>query len=130
VLEGEFPTIEGDEVMLRQAFSNLLRNALEACAAALVAPHVRIEGQVDRAQRQARIAISDNGPGIDRAIRDRIFRPFVTSKGHGTGLGLALVQKIVVTHNGRISASRGAEGGACFQVILPLPGPADSTSVT
>jgi len=122
-LEGEFPIVDGDEVLLRQVFQNLLRNALEACAAgpSPVPPRIVIEGQVDYAQRQARIAVNDNGPGIDPAARERIFRPFVTSKGDGTGLGLALVQKIIVTHNGRITAGAAPGGGASLQIVLPLP---------
>ena len=118
-IRGDFPTVDGDEVLLRQAFSNLLRNAIEACNGASVVPRVLIEGQ--REASIVRISVNDNGPGIPVAERDRIFRPFFTTKGKGTGLGLALVQKIVVTHNGRISAETGPAGGASLQVILPLP---------
>ena len=50
-----------------------------------------------------------------------MFRPFVTTKGRGTGLGLALVQKIIVTHNGRIQVSSASAGGASFQIVLPIP---------
>ena len=117
---GEFPTIEGDEVLLRQAFSNLVRNAVEACVGAGVAPAVAIDGQVDGDPRAVRITIRDNGPGIEPAERERIFRPFFTTKGRGTGLGLALVQKIVVTHNGRIIVGTAPGGGASMQVVLPL----------
>jgi signal transduction histidine kinase len=65
------------------------------------------------------VAVNDNGPGIAPALRERIFRPFFTSKRNGTGLGLALVQKIVVFHNGRIIAGVAPEGGASLQVTLP-----------
>ena len=58
----------GDEVLLRQAFSNLCRNALEACTEAAVVPRVTIESVPDRAQRLARIAVIDNGPGVDPAV--------------------------------------------------------------
>ena len=120
VVRGSFPTIEGDDVLLRQAFSNLMRNALEACVAAGKAPSIAIEGIVNGEQGAARIAVLDNGPGIDPASRERIFRPFFTTKKQGTGLGLALVQKIVVTHNGRISVGTSPAGGASFQISLPL----------
>jgi PAS domain S-box-containing protein len=117
-IRGEFPEIEGDDVLLRQAFSNLLRNAVEACAGAAITPHVSIEGRVETGH--VRVSVDDNGPGIPLSERERIFRPFFTTKGRGTGLGLALVQKIIVTHNGRIHVTTSPSGGASLQVILPL----------
>jgi signal transduction histidine kinase len=120
-VRGEFGDVPGDEVLLRQAFSNLCRNALEACTEHGVAPAIVIEGSVDRIQRLARVSVTDNGPGVDPAAGDRIFRPFFTTKRTGTGLGLALVQKIVVSHNGRVIVRPGAEGGARFEVALPIP---------
>jgi PAS domain S-box-containing protein len=119
-VRGEFGRVEGDEVLLRQAFSNLCRNAIEACIDAKVPPQVVIEGAPDPAQEQLRITVSDNGPGLAASVAPRMFRPFFTTKPHGTGLGLALVQKIVVTHNGRVSATNGDRGGARLMVILPL----------
>jgi PAS domain S-box-containing protein len=119
---GDFGTVEGDEVLLRQAFSNLLRNALEACSGASVMPMVTIESETDEVHRLSRISVQDNGPGIPPASRDRVFQPFFTSKRNGTGLGLALVQKIIVFHNGRINIDRAASGGASFQITLPRAG--------
>jgi signal transduction histidine kinase len=120
VVSGQFGQVDADDVLLRQAFSNLLRNAIEACQPSGVSPQVRVEGMLDPAQHQARVSVHDNGPGLDANARDRIFKPFFTTKKTGTGLGLALVQKIVVTHNGRITAGSSPSGGACFQVTLPL----------
>jgi signal transduction histidine kinase len=117
---GQFPHIDGDEVMLRQALSNLIRNAIEACVAASVVPRIDISGEVDLSQRLARLTLSDNGPGVDESLREKIFRPFFTTKSTGTGLGLALVQKIIVSHNGRITVGEGPSGGARFQIFLPL----------
>jgi PAS domain S-box-containing protein len=119
-VRGEFPPVLGDEVLLRQAFSNLCRNALEACTEAGVVPHVTVEGSVDRAQRVVRVAVIDNGPGVDPAVASRIFMPFVTTRARGTGLGLALVQKIVVTHNGRVTVQPEPGGGTRFLVSLPM----------
>jgi signal transduction histidine kinase len=124
MVEGEFGDVEADDVLLRQAVSNLVRNAVEACSAAGRAPRIVLSGRVDRDQRLARLSVSDNGPGIDPAVRDRIFRPFFTTRRDGTGLGLALVQKIVVTHNGRVAAGTSREGGASFEIVLPLAGSA------
>jgi two-component system, NtrC family, sensor histidine kinase PilS len=125
-VRGEFPVLEGDDVLLRQAFSNLVRNAVEACIGASKAPDVVIDGHIEG--DHVRISVDDNGPGIDASDRERIFTPFVTTKGRGTGLGLALVQKIIVTHNGRVLVASSPQGGASLQVILPLARPSDSLS--
>jgi signal transduction histidine kinase len=119
-VRGEFGSLEGDEVLLRQAFSNLLRNAFEACTGASLAPVVVIQSEVDQTQQMMRIVVDDNGPGIQPAQRDQVFRPFFTSKRNGTGLGLALVQKIIVFHNGRIAVGTSPLGGASLQVSLPI----------
>ena len=120
VLRGEFGFVEGDEVLLRQAFSNLLRNALDACITAAAAPAIVIQSEIDAPQKTLRIAFNDNGGGIPVDLRERVFRPFVTSKRNGTGLGLALVQKIIVFHNGRIVAGSSPSGGASMQISLPM----------
>jgi len=121
-VSGEFGELEGDEVLLRQAFSNLLRNAVEASIGGAQPPRILIHSEVDRALRVSRISVSDNGPGIAPALRERVFRPFFTSKRSGTGLGLALVQKIIVFHNGRVTIGTSALGGASLNITLPLAG--------
>ena len=118
-MRGEFGEVEGDDVLLRQALSNLCRNALEACSEAGVVPHIVVEGARDSKQGTVRIAVSDNGPGIDPAVASRMFHPFFTTKARGTGLGLALVQKIIVTHNGRVAVDT-SHPGARIVVTLPL----------
>jgi two-component system sensor histidine kinase HydH len=124
-VRGQFGALEGDDVLLRQAFSNLLRNAVEACAGASVVPIVVVESVVDPARGISRIAVNDSGPGIAPEARDRLFRPFFTTKRTGTGLGLALVQKIIVFHNGRIIVGTSSGGGASFQITLPLASSSD-----
>jgi len=121
-VRGDFGVVDRDEVLLRQAFSNLLRNALEACITARATPDIAILAETDVAQKLQRIAVSDNGGGIPVQLRERIFRPFFTSKRNGTGLGLALVQKIIVFHNGRIVAAASSSGGASLQITLPITG--------
>ena len=125
IVRGEFGRVEGDEVLLRQALSNLCRNAFEACDQARIVPRIVVEGHRDRVHGVQRISVSDNGPGVPDSAVDRVFRPFFTTKAQGTGLGLALVQKIVVTHNGKVTLTTDEGGGARFVVTLP----ASETSV-
>jgi signal transduction histidine kinase len=119
-VRGEFGQIQGDEVLLRQVFANLVRNAAEACQGARIIPLIEIEGSVDRKRGTCRVSVRDNGPGIPQSARERVFQPFFTTRSRGTGLGLAIVQKIVVTHNGRVTAGTSRLGGASIEMVFPL----------
>lgn len=119
-LTGEFAEIDGDEVLLRQVFGNLLRNAAEACEAVGRTPAIVVDGSVDRVHRTCRVSVEDNGPGIPPAQREKVFRPFFTSRSRGTGLGLAIVQKIVLTHQGRVTIGTGRAGGAAVELTFRL----------
>ena len=121
--EGEFEEAGGDEGLLRQALLNLARNAAEACALSKGGGFVTVRGEVahgDGAGSQ-RISIADNGPGIPMNVLPKLFRPFFTTKAKGTGLGLAVVQKVIVQHGGQVEVRNRPEGGAEFIVTLPLP---------
>lgn len=115
---GEFCVIDCDEVLLRQAFANLLRNGGEAAHEAGRVPALVIHGDIDPARGVCRVFVDDNGPGIPADVREKVFRPFFTTRSRGTGLGLAIVQKIVLTHNGKISIGESPLGGARFQLSL------------
>ena len=117
---GDFADVQGDEVLLRQMFDNLVRNAAEACDATGRRPEILIRGDVDLTRSLCRVAVDDNGPGISESDRERVFQPFFTTRSRGTGLGLAVVQKIVVTHNGRVTVGTSAAGGASIQVVFPV----------
>lgn len=117
---GEFEEINGDEVLLRQVFTNLFRNAAEACEAAGRTPAIVVDGTVDRSHRTCRVSVEDNGPGIPASDRDKVFRPFFTSRSRGTGLGLSIVQKIVLTHQGRVVIGTGKAGGASIELTFRL----------
>ena len=118
-LSGSYGRIDGDEVMLRQLFVNLIRNAVEACQLAGIAPAIAIEGTVDQTARMAHVSVTDNGPGIPEAHRARIFHPFFTTRSRGSGLGLSIVQKIALLHNGTVSVGAAAGGGAQINVVSP-----------
>jgi signal transduction histidine kinase len=105
-----------DPRKLERALYNLLLNACEA------APTVGGIVEVTAAEVGGSITISvaDNGPGIAESIRSRLFHPFVShGKENGTGLGLAVVQKIVQDHGGEIVVERTAQGRTVFRIVLP-----------
>src|SRR6267143_274910 len=121
--EGTFGDTGGDEGLLRQALLNLARNAAEACAITEGGGRVVVRGEIvqsDGTEFQ-RISVCDNGPGIDADVLPKLFRPFFTTKPKGTGLGLAVVQKIIVQHGGQVEVRNQPKGGAEFIVTLPLP---------
>jgi len=120
--EGAFGEVAGDDGLIRQALLNLTRNAAEACGTAPNGGKVILRGEHFQRDGHAfqRITVFDNGPGISRDVQAKLFRPFFTTKPNGTGLGLAVVQKIVLQHGGQIEANNRPEGGAAFTVTLPL----------
>jgi nitrogen-specific signal transduction histidine kinase len=75
------------------------------------------------------IEVSDNGPGIPEAIREKVFHPFVSfGKENGTGLGLTVVQKIVQDHGGSVVMDRTADARTVFRITLPAGGPQESSN--
>lgn len=110
------PPLTGDPVQLRQAFVNLLDNAIQA-ASPQGAVLVRARG----AEGAVEIDVEDTGPGVDPAIRRRLFEPLITTKQRGIGLGLALVKRIVERHGGSVAYSDRPGGGARFTIRLPVP---------
>jgi PAS domain S-box-containing protein len=120
--EGSFVELPGDEALLRQALVNLTRNAAEAARAGSGPPRVKISGTMEDlgGKRWQRICVSDNGPGIPERDLPKIFLPFYTTKSDGTGLGLAVVQKVALQHGGSIEARNRPDAGADFILWLPL----------
>ena len=110
----------GSREALVGAVLNLVTNALQAAgSSASVNVESRVTGQV------AEVRVSDNGPGVPLALRQRIFEPFFTSRPEGTGLGLAVVRSVAQAHGGAIHLESAAgpdseERGACFVLCLPL----------
>jgi len=120
--QGDFGEVAGDEGLLRQALLNLTRNAAEASAEAEGGGQVTVRGEVTGGEEAGwqRVVVTDNGPGIAQAAMPKLFRPFFTTKSKGTGLGLAVVQKIIVQHGGQVEVRNCPKGGAEFTVTLPL----------
>jgi two-component system, sporulation sensor kinase E len=105
------PPIKADEVLLRQAISNLLQNAVESIPEG---GEVTVSGSAGDC---VAISVSDTGHGIPDSMREKIFLPFFTTKEKGTGLGLSIVHKIVTSHGGTIRVETGG-GGSTFTIRL------------
>jgi signal transduction histidine kinase len=132
-IEGDMPALVADEALLRQALYNLMLNAAESFAgtaetgessATGVAPAaaraVVLRAVASRAQKgMVRLEVEDNGPGIPADRLPHIFTPFFTTKEGGTGLGLALVQKVAALHDGQVEAE--SIPGRCTRIALVLP---------
>ena len=116
------PPVALDLTLMRQALSNLFQNAIEALEGSEGPAGARIRVAAWARASEVVLEICDNGEGIPQDHLDKIFLPFFTTKEKGTGLGLALVHKIVLSHNGRIEARNQEKGGACFTLTLPLNG--------
>ena len=115
------PTLYADATKLRQVFSNLISNALQATREN-DNPRVNIEAMVELGLdgTSIRIDICDNGCGISSEEQEKIFEPFFTTRAKGTGLGLAIVKRILDQHMATISVSSNLPRGSCITVILPV----------
>jgi signal transduction histidine kinase len=110
-----------DREQMRRAITNLGDNALRASprgGATTIAAEILASEQGE----ELVIAVEDSGEGLSEAVRERLFEPFFTARGDGTGLGLANVRKIVELHGGTVVGDNRAEGGARFTIRLPLGG--------
>ena len=108
--------IEGDEDQLRQVFTNLIVNGLQAMEKGGV---LTVGAEVLEGDEQCRITITDTGAGISKELQGKLFTPFFTTKTRGTGLGLAVSYGIVKDHGGDIRVESEVEQGAAFIVVLP-----------
>ena len=111
------PSVECDAVQLQQVILNLVMNAIDAMLS--VQPRVlRIESRSSE-PNTVRVLVQDTGKGVDPMHLDRIFRPLVTTKERGMGMGLSICRSIVEACGGRIWATRNDGAGATFHVLLP-----------
>jgi signal transduction histidine kinase len=112
-LDPTLPTLLGHHDPLHRAFSNIVRNAVEACGG---------QGTIELAARSedggVRIEFRDHGPGVPPELAERVFDPYVTGKSGGTGLGLALAKQTVEMHRGGIAVEPTPGGGATFVVRM------------
>lgn len=109
--------ITANDASFSEICFNLIRNAIEAVRDS-PSPCVAVNSRLIGAQ--CVVTVSDNGPGIDPALREAIFQPFVTGKSDGTGLGLYIVSERVTELNGTIQCRSGSDRGTIFEVSLPV----------
>jgi nitrogen fixation/metabolism regulation signal transduction histidine kinase len=124
------PLVMGDATQLRQVIHNLLQNAQDAMAELaghatapridVVTEAIHYQGADGSSRTAVRLAIADNGPGFAPKILARAFEPYVTSKTRGTGLGLAMVKKIIDEHGGRIDIQNHVDRSGASVLILLL----------
>jgi signal transduction histidine kinase len=112
------PDVEHDSDQIHQVLLNLLLNSIQAIDAK---GFIKVE--LEQSGDNAVITVADNGRGIAPEHLPNIFRPFYTTKGNGTGLGLSLARRIVEEHHGRIEATSSVGKGTTFVVTLPLQRP-------
>jgi two-component system sensor kinase FixL len=113
-LSGDPPPIIADAELLKIVFQNLLINAAHAMQSRGI-----IEARITTEDTQQRVTVTDHGPGIPPDVRERLFRPFFTTKARGTGLGLSVAKRIVELHGGTIAITCPREGGTEVTVSLP-----------
>ena len=119
------PEVEHDSDQIHQVLLNLLLNSLQA-----IDKNGKVEVVLHRQDGFAVVDVIDNGRGIPHENLPNIFRPFYTTKGDGTGLGLSLARRIVEDHQGRINVTSTVGKGTTFSVLLPVRRAATLTSVS
>ncbi|MCC6849375.1 MAG: GAF domain-containing protein [Deltaproteobacteria bacterium] len=119
-LAPRLPEIHADARQLQRACLNLWRNAVQAMEEGPVDRERTLTIRTTRGDDDVCLVVEDSGPGIPEDVATRMFTPFFTTKHHGTGLGLAVVRKIVDDHGGAIEVRNGQRGGAAFRITLPI----------
>lgn len=115
-IEPGLGAVLADPIQIQQVVINLLRNGAEAIKG-LEAPKMRLAAKVGP-DELVTVEICDNGPGMSEDVRRTLFKPFMTSKSQGMGLGLSICQTIIEAHGGKIEAVAPESGGTCFRFTL------------
>jgi signal transduction histidine kinase len=114
------PPFRLDPERIKDALLNLVKNSIEACAE-VGGGRVTLSTDLLQPTGEVSITVADNGPGICETVKNKLFKPFTSTKGpRGTGLGLAIVERNVLAHEGKISLESNGHGGAEFRIKLPI----------
>ena len=121
-LSKDVPLILADADQLHQVLLNLIINAQQSLQDRPAPRWIRVTSRFDRTADEIRITVADNGPGIPRHLRARVFEPYFTTKPVGTGLGVGLAVSlgIVEAHGGTLTVDCPIDGGAVFTIALPV----------
>jgi PAS domain S-box-containing protein len=114
------PSIRGDRVQLQQVILNLIMNAIEAMSELSEGSRELVISTREVEADGVLIAVSDSGPGLFEANRERVFEAFYTTKSSGLGMGLSICRSIVVAHGGRLWAASNEPRGTVFCIMLPI----------
>jgi PAS domain S-box-containing protein len=119
-LRGDLPRVPGDRIQLQQVMLNLIANAVEAMRAIQDRQRALLIATDIFDNTVVRVAVSDNGQGIDSQTAQHLFNAFSTTKPEGMGMGLAISRSIIEAHGGRLWTETNDEPGATFQFTLPI----------
>jgi signal transduction histidine kinase len=127
-VDPELPEVECDPEMVRSVIMDLMGNALDACSWKQYQggerPRVTVGVHSEALNGRVEVVVSDNGEGMTEEVRQRIFTPFFSTKEKkGTGMGLAVVARIVSMHEGKTVVESEPGKGATFRISLPTRGP-------
>jgi len=120
VIERGLPPVMIDRIQIQQVLINLLKNAAEAMEHSTLR---ELTVTISRASPDLlQVSIADSGPGISEDVRDRLFKPFVSDKVNGMGMGLSICRGIVEAHGGRLWLEANPSGGSVFRFNIPMDG--------
>jgi signal transduction histidine kinase len=122
LLEPELPSAMLDVEQIKRVFVNLIDNALEALADVDGEPRITITTRHDAVRELLVATLEDTGEGIPGGDFKRLFQPYFSTRGRGTGLGLPIVSRIISEHDGKVYAEANSPRGARFVIELPVTG--------
>lgn len=117
-IERDLPLVTIDRIQIQQVLINLMKNAAEAMEQSPLRELIVTIGRASPDLLQ--VSVADTGPGISEEMRERLFKPFVSSKANGMGMGLSICRGIVESHGGRLWLEANPGGGAVFRFNIPM----------
>jgi two-component system nitrogen regulation sensor histidine kinase NtrY len=118
-IEDGLPAVQIDKGQIKEALTNLIKNSIESLEGGSRKPFVEVSAS--RIDRSVVLAVKDNGCGIPAENRAKLFQPYFTTKKQGSGIGLALIERIVTLHGGTIVVDSEENRGTEIRIMLPLP---------